>query len=301
MNPPIELRRERDFGQKINATFQFAVQNAKPLITCLVYLVVPIALVAGVVGGLYQSKLFSLLGPNPSSGQRTNPMSQIYSQFFSPDYWVLLGLTALSGIMMTLTVCAFLVEYEVAGNRPPAVAQVWQRVRQHLLSGFGLALVSLCLTVIGLFLLFFPGIYISVVLSLSFMVLVQENASLGTALSRPFNLISGKWWSTFGILIVTYFIAAIVGYVFQLPAGILSMLKMFQVLPGDLTIGFIITTMISTVGTVLLQSLVVLAVAFQYYNLVEKKEGVGLLNDIGQIGQAPQRLTTTHDEEENRE
>ena len=296
MNPPVELRRERDFGQKINATFQFATQNAKPLIRCLLYLVAPVALVAGVVGGLYQSRIFSFMSAKPIGVRNTDPMGQIYAQFFSPDYWAFAVLLTVSGVVLTLTVCAFLAEYEASGNRPPSVPQVWQRVRRHLPTGLGLAALATLLILFSFLLLIIPGIYVAVALSLSFMVLVQENVSVGFAISRPFTLISGKWWSTFGLLLVMYFIAGIVGYIFQLPTAVLSGLKLLQVLPVDLTLGFIFTTIISTLGTTLLQSLVVLAAAFQYYNLVEKKEGVGLLNSIRQIGQATPNPATSHEQ-----
>lgn len=53
-----------------------------------------------------------------------------------------------------------------------------------------------------------------------------------------------------------------------------------------LTISFIISTVISTVGTVLLYSLSALAMAFQYFNLVERKEGVGLLEEVDKLGKS---------------
>ncbi len=60
MNPQkIEFQRYRDFGQIINATFEFLRENFKQLAKAVIFLVGPFILLTGIFGGLYQKDLFS--------------------------------------------------------------------------------------------------------------------------------------------------------------------------------------------------------------------------------------------------
>ncbi|MBC7891890.1 MAG: hypothetical protein H7Y12_06750, partial [Sphingobacteriaceae bacterium] len=232
MIPPLELRHERDFGQKLNATFQFVTRHFKPFSLCLLYIVAPVALLAGIVGGLYQSQVLAMM-----TGSALNRASVfgITSRLFAPEYWLTLLFSGLAGILLSLTVCSFLAEYEAAGNRPPEVSVVWTRVRQSLGGGLLLSLAVFFLFILAFVFLIIPGIYVGVVLSLSAMALVQERLGVGEAISRSYRLVDGKWWSTFGLLAVVYFIVAIVSYVFQIPVVLVTVLKTMEVLSGDLT------------------------------------------------------------------
>jgi len=287
MQLPLELRHERDFGQKLNATFQFVTRNFKPFSLCLLYIVAPVALLAGIVGGLHQSQVLALMPrPSISVNNGLNTFSMM-SRLFAPEYWLTLLFTGIAGVLLSLTVCSFLAEYEAAGNRPQEVSVVWARVRQSLGGGLVLSLAVFFLFVLAFVFLIIPGIYVAVALSLSAMALVQERLGVGEAISRSYRLVDGKWWSTFGLLVVVYFIVAIVSYVFQIPVLLVTVLKTMEVLSGDLTLLLVVATMISTVASTLLQSLAVLALGFQYFNLVELKEGTGLLQGLEQLGTTP--------------
>ncbi len=287
MPSPLELRHERDFGQKLNATFQFVTRHFKPFSLCLLYIVAPVALLAGIVGGLYQSQVLSLVTRRSGTGSVDTSTFSIMSRFFSPEYWLTLLFSGLAGVLLSLTVCSFLAEYEAAGNRPPDVSTVWLRVRQSLGWGFLLSLALFFIILFASIFLLIPGIYLAIALSLSAMALVQERLDLGEAMSRSYRLVEGKWWSTFGLLVVVYFIVAVASYVFQLPVLIVTVLKTMEILSGDLTLPLVVATMIATVASTLLKSVAVLALGFQYFNLVELKEGTGLLQGLEQIGTTP--------------
>lgn len=314
MTPPIELRRERDFSQKINATFQFVVQNFRPLSFCLVYIVVPVLLVAGIAGGVYQSKLLSFFGEKPTVNTPL-ALPNFMGRVFSPEYAVLIVFTVLGILLLSLTTYAYLAEYET-GQRPPAVAAVWARVRRSLLPaagmllllGLGLVLIVgvlvglfaaagiLPMAVLGGFVAFGLILYFSVAYSLGFAVLVQEEAGVFGSLQRSYDLVRGKWWSTLGLSAVVGLVTALVGYVFQLPAVAVMALKAMSVLSGEQTLLFILTTLFATIGTTLLRTLVALALGFQYYNLVELKEGTGLLSELERLGTAPSANPFSGDE-----
>jgi len=54
---------------------------------------------------------------------------------------------------------------------------------------------------------------------------------------------------------------------------------------------------ISTIGSMLVQSLVLVAIVFQYYNLVERREGSGIINSINNIGKTDIPRTDQKEEE----
>ncbi len=295
----IPLYRERDFGAKINAAFQFAARQGKPLLTCLLYLVAPLTLLVGIFGGLFQSKVFNF-GPVP--GQTTRSMAE---NFLAPDYWLMILFSVFAYLLLSLTVYAYLAEYEAAGERPPTVAAVWARVRRSLLPAAGVSLLLFLgavllvgglvgifaaagiipMAVIGGMVAFGLLLYWAVLYSLAFPALVQEDLGVMEALQRSAYLVDGKWWSTLGLTLVMGLITGVLGYIFQFPLLLIAMLKALQVLKGEQTVLFILATMFTTVGTTLLRGLVTLALGFQYYNLVELKDGPGLLADLDRLGQ----------------
>jgi hypothetical protein len=156
--------------------------------------------------------------------------------------------------------------------------------------GAGIALIIVIS--FGFLFLIIPGIYLMVVLSLIAPIMIIERKSFGDAFSRSFKLISDKWWSTFGLIFVTTLIAGFMAFVFAIPQYIFTFLIAFHK-TSDVgaqpelwqQAGLVIGTMIYSFGANLLQSIVFIAVAFQFYNLVERREAQGLMNKVESFGQ----------------
>lgn len=58
----IILQQERDFGDKINATFSFVSQNFKTLFLSLLYFAGPLGLIGGIANGIVQSSMLGQIG-----------------------------------------------------------------------------------------------------------------------------------------------------------------------------------------------------------------------------------------------
>jgi len=119
---------------------------------------------------------------------------------------------------------------------------------------------------------------------------VKENF-FNEAFTRSFNLITDKWWSTFGFLVVMFLIAGFMGYIFQLPQLIFTVVFALHKTTDSLAepavweqVGIIVSSVISTIGSNLLQSIVFVAMIFQFYNLVERKEAQGLMKRLDSFG-----------------
>jgi hypothetical protein len=284
MKPPIRLLQERDFGQKINTAFEFIGQNFKPLLTAMLYIAGPAAIVAGFFNGLYQSNVLN--DAAKSTVGDSNPFGNAFANVLTPTYFLTIVFIGIASVFASLSVYAYVLEYEEQGGSTPTITPsvVWETVRANIVTYLGYAILLAILVIISLVFLVVPAIYISVVFSIIYMVILRENLSLSSAMSRCFYLVKDKWWSTFGLILIMSFIQGIIGIIFQLPLTAVTLLKALKLFETDSTILITISGIISTLGSVLTSCIVNLAIVFQYYNLVEKKDGVGILSDIGNIG-----------------
>ena len=121
-----------------------------------------------------------------------------------------------------------------------------------------------------------------------------------TTCRRCLQLVRGKWWSTFGLIVVMSFALGLVLVVVGSVVGGLSYFAARQVgflQTDDASSSPVLFTVITSALTGLLNLLIypplLLALAFQYFNLVERRDGVGLRNMVSQLGQAPAAVHTT--------
>jgi hypothetical protein len=283
----IELRRARDFSAKVNATFEFLRQNFKVLGKCLIFISGPFILLQGLFSGLYQKEALSF---DPTSGG-------LFGNFWG-DAFMWLGISMIflmfGYIISLIVVFEFIRLYETKENPESIdVPELWETVKRFMLPMIGAGIAIAIVISVGLLFLIFPGIYLMVVLSLIAPIMIIERKSFGDAFSRSFKLINEKWWSTFGLIFVTTLIAGFMAFVFAIPqyifTGIIAFHKTSDVgAQPELwqQAGLVIGTMIYSFGANLLQSVVFIAIAFQFYNLVERREAQGLMNKVESFGQA---------------
>lgn len=287
-----DFRQERDFGQKISATFEFIGVHFRPLGRVLLYLVLPAALVQGVLSGLMQTQLVARMQTaTGAAGGVWRRQGALYGTMFtSPAYYLSTVVGQVFTALLILSVYGYLLHC-LAGPAGPGreitVADVWAVVKREFLRTFFSLWGLTVLVVLGFAVFFLPGLYLMVALSLFFVVRLVEGTGFGATVSRCLFLTRGKWWSTFGVL----FIMGLLLYVLLAAAGSVATL-----LAGGLTAAvhsvksplFAVTvTAITTLFTLLVYPPLLLVLAFQYFNLVERKESRGLHALVDQLGQAP--------------
>lgn len=286
----ILFQQRRDFGEKLNATFAFATENVRGLGLSLLYIVGPIALVGGIISGYAQAGILSM----STTSQVNDPgkLLAAYSNLFTGPMLIGGLFTVIAYIMAQIvTFCYIRIYQERRDGRPIEVSEVWAETQQYIGTAILLSIAITFIVGLAFVFLIIPGIYVGVALSLAPAILVFERSDVGQAISRSFKLITDKWWSTAGLLFVVGIIVSILGMVFTLPSALIGGLFGAGVVK-DITILSTLTTALAAVGGSVLQGLSALAVAFQYFNLVEMKEGTGLINQIDSIGQVPTRPGT---------
>lgn len=298
-----DFRQQRDFGQKFSAAFEFIGAHWRGLGQAMLYLVLPTAIVQGIVSALLQKQVFAqALRGAGTGGGKLQQLAMFNGLYQSPIYWMNVAVSGIFVMFLVLTVYAYVrcCLRPVPSPEPITVGQVWDVVKSEFigsyLSYFGLLL----LIIIGFFLLGVPGIYLSVAFSLFYITKVVEGTGFGATCRRCLQLVRGKWWSTFGLIMVMSFALGIVIAVVGGVVGGLSFFAAKQVgaiqaddARSSLGLFTVITSALTGLLNLLIYPPILLALAFQYFNLVERRDGVGLRNMVGQLGQAPAAVHNT--------
>lgn len=298
-NQKIDFKRYRDFGQIINATFEFIKQNFGPLLKSLIFIVGPFLLITGIILGFYQKSVFSLYNLTSLSGIGISIVLLLISIFLTIQ-------------MMLTTVYSFIKIYlDRTEFTPVQIEEVWEGVKQNFLKVLGItfsigllflvAIVLFGLIVVVtintttnpllvfllLIILFIPLFYFTIKISLVYMISIYENSGVMISIQRSFYLTKNKWWFTFGLVFVLGIIEGFMGFIFQIPQYIVMFVSMFNSMDGTGVDGvteiiMILTSVIAAIQY-LLYSISFIAIAFYYFSLLEQKEAKGLLEKIESI------------------
>ena len=117
---------------------------------------------------------------------------------------------------MVLTGTAVIVDLRVLGlaaTKKP-LAQLADQIYPWLWVAFWLAIISGVLLAIGYILLIIPGIFLTISWVVAVPVVMFEGSSAFASLRRSYDLVQGRWWATFGALVLA--IIALIGIAFVL-------------------------------------------------------------------------------------
>lgn len=308
----ITLQRARDFGRRINATFEFIKQNFKGLSKAILVIAGPSVLLSS---ALLASMANDLFGVFPAAVG--NP-DVIQTYFMSVSFWaqvILIMLLFFISSCVTLAVInGYIVLYDQKKTNKIEVSDVWEKVRSSfwmyagsmilffllfavlyvamILISLVFNMISEVFLLIGIFGVYIGAIYFMVAASLTFFIRDYEKKGFFDALRRSFNLIQGKWWSTFGFAFVIYFIMSSVAGLIVIPFYIILAVQLYHSVETaatpQFTAGmqwsFIIFFTVYYLASIILNMLPNIAIAFQYFNLVELKEARGLISQFETIG-----------------
>ncbi len=282
---PIQLREERNFSEIINVTFQFTFQNLRTLGPVLLYFAAPFSLISGIATGLFQSQIFSM------TSDRYGMATPFSVAGWGVEYLLSMLFNLLAHIVMSLVVSTYLVQY-LDTDGPIEPADIWRVVVRKLLPAVGMYILYGLSLLLGVILCFFPVVYPYAVFSLGTISMVREELSPLEALQRSQELTQMSWsdgLTTFGIRIMVAIAASFLAGVLSIPMYLIMFLQGLKVLGENLQWIIMLTSIISVGGTAILGGLVDVALGFQYFSLVEKKEGIGLMAEISQIGTQTRR------------
>lgn len=322
----IEYHQTRDFSRKMNATFEFIRQNFKQLSMSILFIAGPSILIASLSMG---SIVGNFMNATINAGQSANA-NAMQDLITSVSFWAELGLAVLffllSTVMTIATINSYILLYEEKRSNRLQVREVWDKVRVSIGMYLGTTILYALLLMVAYIAVIIPAVmvatvspfliflvivgvlclftYLIVGSSMVFVIRAYEKKGFFEAIARSFQLIRGKWWSTFGLITVLYIIVVTASYIFMIPWYAMFIVNVMHNVesqsfqePSALfqTLTIVAFTLYYVVQMVL-YAMPNIGIAFQYFNLVERKEARGLMNQIETIGQAPS-VATSDDEQ----
>ncbi len=281
----VEIRKSRDFGEIISATFDFLRIHFKSISLTLLFYAGPFSFVGGVGYGMMNGQMFDFTALTQGS-----VASIINLAIFGSIFYVFLLLATMMSILMVNTYIDLVEKSE--NHAPIPHAQVWAVAKERIGITIVTAIVTFFMIGVGTLFCIIPGIWFFVPLSMIFILRFQEpHLGLVDAIKRSFTLVKDNWWMTFGIYIVMAMIVGVLSQVFSVPTLIMTMISGLTMYsePSN-SYGMLMTTLnilfgiIYTVGTLLLSSVTYVSMSFQYFSLLEKNDPTSLLKKIEQIG-----------------
>jgi hypothetical protein len=257
----------------------------------------------------------------------------LQSYFLSVSFWLQAALMMifflLSTVMSLATINNYLILYGEKRTSKIEVHEVWERVRDTFWMYLGSAILFGLMGVVAYMILLVPVIllaaagtpwmlffliplvvcallYLFVGSMLTFFIRGYEHLGFFQAVGRSLKLVSGKWWSTFGLFMILYMVMYFTSAIFMIPYYAVTVIttlhqvetSSFGKVSSSMQLVTVISFTLYYMAQLLLSSLPNIGLAFQYFNLVELKESKGLMGQIETIGQTPSSPPATTSEEE---
>lgn len=272
--PAQVFRRVLDFSATLSTGFRYIRDHRGTLYRPLFFICLPVQVVASVLLG----SLFHDFRPG--------------SLFGTTSWWNMFGGYALLGLAYIVG-CAVTCEYMrwtiVRPGLAPSLVEVWRETRRNILLYLLLSLITGAMSVLGVFLFFLPFVFLVVTFQFCYPLHAFERAGLGQSIGRAFNLVWGRWWMTFGLLVVLmtmwYFLYLTISIPGALITGFGSLsgiedLDDAQSRNQRLQWFFTLFSLIANAGALLLLPFTQVPMCFHMLSTLEKKEAPGLMAEI---------------------
>lgn len=263
-----QFRQIRSFDEVLSETFRFVRVHARPLGTIVLtiggtYLLIPMFLFA--IATFSQNALFTGIAS--------------FLSFFAPS-------------LVNTAVCCYIVFYMDEPNRPISVQEVWAASKIFLSKILlGNLLYSLG---VGLGFLFFliPGIYLSVAMVFIPVILIHERYSVMESIDHSIATVKGYWGQTFGVLAIMALLLIFISIFLSLPQMLITVFYMSMsanIGEPSMQLVLVLVNALSELGSLVGYTLLITAITFQYYNLMERKEAIGLRERVQNMAEPESR------------
>lgn len=117
-----------------------------------------------------------------------------------------------------------------------------------------------------------PGVWLGIAWIVAFPVLLLENFKGRKALGRSFRLVRGRWWPTFGVILLAYLLAFVLQFFAGAALGAISFTDLGDNLLGTVAVSTAVNTIAVLIPTPFTAAIVVLV----YFDLRVRKEGLDI-------------------------
>ncbi|HVF76904.1 MAG TPA: glycerophosphoryl diester phosphodiesterase membrane domain-containing protein [Solirubrobacteraceae bacterium] len=201
--------RPLSLGEILDVSIKICLAHWRTLIKAVLVVVVPVQIVGTIVNADYTVNSVDF---STDPAQTPEETLEQFNQY--------LGGLAIAGVLQVLAVllataaCLRAIAQSYLGEETDwrsSLEYAWRLTPSLLLLTllYGLGIV------LGLLLFIVPGIWLYVAWAFAIPVLLVEGLRGRKALARSYTLVKGRWWRTFGVLLVGFILAAIISTVVQ--------------------------------------------------------------------------------------
>jgi len=290
----IEFYKNRSLGERFSAAAEFLRQNWKVLYKIILIPAIPLAIVMGYFQQTFVSGYTAIL-------QRViadKDITAFNDMFSSAGTWIYYIVYLVFVVSLSAMAAAVMSRYQAGAlSKDTSLKDLGSQI----LSNMGkLFLIGLCVIVIAVLALIIIGILIGVLASsipggvvlavfiafAAFFAIIPplylvrfpalfQNASVGTSIKKGFILGFKNWGSTFAMIIVLGVATVVISFVFGLPYTIWTLTHLGQSDAVSYILGGI-----SSLSEAFVTPLVFVFLAFQYFSIAEKEEGISLQSKV---------------------
>lgn len=289
----IQFKKEREMGEILSDTFRFIRYNFKSLFETIVrFTGIPFLVLIFAIGYYTYTTLssgfniFSMVDGGTMSESASGHLGDFFLGFIFMMVALMLYYAMLFG-----SINYFIKSY-MAHQGKANLEEVGHGVSEDWSTFIGLGFVTSVITFVASLFCVIPGIYVAVPLSLVYSIKVFDRLSLSEAISYSFSLVKDNWWVTFFTLFVMFILFYLISLIFQLPAGIYSLVKIMTASQnGTLSDPssfidwiYLALSLIASIIQYILYSIIVISTVFVYFNLNERKNHTGAYEEIDNLG-----------------
>jgi hypothetical protein len=247
-------------GEQLDASFKVVRQSFGTLAVCVLVVALPLNILNTLVAASTSDNAFDL-----ETGT-TNDVST--GTEFAGSL-----LTGILGLVLTTIAAAACFRAVTATylGESPTVGESLSFAASRVLPLIWLSILYVLGLIIPFILLIVPGIWLSVAWSLSYPALMFEDVRGVKALGRSFSLVRGRWWATFGALLVMYLIVVVISAILGALFG--------AVLLGSTdneALAAVVYTIVNTLSSLITLPLFAAVLTIIYFDLRVRKEGFDL-------------------------
>jgi hypothetical protein len=247
-------------GEVLDASFKIVRQSFGTLAGCVLVVALPLNILNTLIASSTRDNAFNL---DATANSTVSTGTQLAGVLLT---------TTLGLVLTTLATaaCFRAVSGAYLGERPSigeSLSFAAGRVLPLLLLAF-LFFLGLIPAFIALII---PGIWLSVAWSLSYPALLSEGLGPVEALGRSFRLVKGRWWPTFGALLVMYVLVAVI-------SGILGAILGAALISSseNEAVAAVFYTIVNTLSSLITLPLFAAVLTVLYFDLRVRKEGFDL-------------------------
>jgi hypothetical protein len=281
----VNFKKPRDFGEIFNSSFNFIIEEFKPLGKAILLYALPFLIIASILGVIVniqqQEFMNSIRNTDLADSDPFAMLGGTYKYTFLLFLVYVIGLCVLQSIIL-----GYVKLYITRGKGQFTTEEVWTEIKPKILPVLGISFVIFLLVMVGFILCVIPGIILGVSLSLILPAYFYEDKGFGHAFNRSFQLTGQKWWLTFALILVSYILVYVLMLLLSIPSILLGFKSLFAFARNEelhFSTGYYIMNSITTLLGYLLVSVPLVIMIFNYYSLVEIKERPSLHEKIEQI------------------